>query len=109
MKGGKNLMILGVIAVIIALSTTSVSLAIYHNSGDIYLDRSRPGYLPDKEEIEQNEEDSKDDEYVFDKEGVITSSDIEEYIKNLKTEVEALEVYKNAFSLDALSDDKLGI
>ena len=108
MKGGRNLVILGVAAVVIALAATSVSLAIYHNSGDIYLDRSRPGYLPDKEEIEQNEDD-EDDEYVFDKEGVITSGDMEEYVKNLKTEAEALEAYKNAFSSDVLSDEKLGI
>ena len=52
-RGGRNLIILGCIAATIALATTSVSLAIYHGSGDIYLDRSRPGYLPDKEEIEQ--------------------------------------------------------
>ena len=51
-KGGKNLVLLGVLAVLIATVTTCISLAIYHNSGDIYLDRSRPGFLPDEEEIE---------------------------------------------------------
>jgi alpha-galactosidase/6-phospho-beta-glucosidase family protein len=40
----------------IALATTGVSLAIYHNSGDIYLDRSRPGFLPDEQEIKQEEQ-----------------------------------------------------
>ena len=54
--GSRNLIILGVVSGIIALATTGVSLAVYHNSGDIYLDRSRPGYLPDKEEIEEEDE-----------------------------------------------------
>ena len=46
--GGRNLLILGIISVLIAVTTTGVSLAIYHYSGDIYLDRSRPGFLPDE-------------------------------------------------------------
>ncbi len=50
-RGAINLIIMGLLAVLIAVSTTGISLAIYHNSGDIYLDRSRPGYLPDEEEI----------------------------------------------------------
>ena len=52
-RGGKNLVLLGASAVLIATVTTCISLAIYHNSGDIYIDRSRPGFLPDKEEIEE--------------------------------------------------------
>ena len=34
-KGSRNLIILGIASMLIALSTTGVSLAIYHNSGDI--------------------------------------------------------------------------
>ena len=60
---GRKLVVLGIASVIIALLTTSVSLALYHNSGDIYLDRSRPGYLPDEEEIEQDENYKKDTSY----------------------------------------------
>ena len=52
--GGRNLVILGVAATVIAIITTGVSLLIYHNSGDIYLDRSRPGFLPDEEEAEED-------------------------------------------------------
>ena len=44
-RGARNLMIMGVAAILVALATTGVSMAIYHNSGDIYLDRSRPGFL----------------------------------------------------------------
>ena len=65
--GGRNLVVMGIVSIIIACTTTGVSLAIYHNTGDIYLDRSRPGYLPDEEEIEQ--EDNEGEEYVFEKNG----------------------------------------
>ena len=53
-NGARNLFIMSLVAILIALSTTGVSLAIYHNSGDIYLDRSRPGFLPDEDEIEDD-------------------------------------------------------
>ena len=105
--GGRNLVILGIMSVIVASLTTGVSLAIYHNSGDIYLDRSRPGYLPDEEEIEQN--DDIKDEYVFDKSGKINGTVLDEYAENLKKEIEAVEAYKKPFDESALSDEKLGI
>ena len=70
-RGGWNLTILGVVSTVIAVVLTGVSLLIYHNSGDIYLDRSRPGYLPDEEEIK--EEGEKEEEYVFDKSGALTN------------------------------------
>ena len=108
-SGGRNLILLGVISIAIAASTTGVSLAIYHNSGDIYLDRSRPGYLPDKEEIENinNSEDEK--EYEFPKTGKITLDDIEEYLKHLDVEVKAIDAYGDPFDANLLSDDFLGI
>ena len=105
--GGRNLVILGIASVVIAFLTTGVSLALYHNSGDIYLDRSRPGYLPDEEEIEQD--DNVKDEYVFDRTGTINDAVLEEYAENLQNEIEAIEAYKNPFSADALSDERLGI
>ena len=106
-SGGRNLVILGLASVVIAFLTTGVSLALYHNSGDIYLDRSRPGYLPDEEEIEQGEDEK--DEYVFNKSGVINDAVLEEYAENLQEEIKAVEAYKNPFNAEALSDEKLGI
>jgi len=103
--GGRNLTILGTMAVVIAVATTSVSLAVYHNSGDIYLDRSRPGFLPDEEEISEDEE----EDYEFSKTGVITKEVLEDYIKNLEVEVKALDSYSDPFGAEALSDEKLGI
>ena len=45
-KGQCNLVILGIGATIVTGITLTASLLVYRNSGDIYLDRSRPGYLP---------------------------------------------------------------
>lgn len=107
-KGARNLVIMGLAAILIALTTTGVSLAIYHNSGDIYLDRSRPGFLPDEEEIEE-ESDNTDKEYDFSKSGVLTKEVVEEYLKNLETEKEAVDAYEKPFDGQVLSDKHLGI
>lgn len=107
-KGGKNLAILAVIAIVIALTTTSISLAVYHYSGDIYLDRSRPGYMPDEEEVEQEEE-KKEGEYDFQKTGPVTREVVDEYLQNLEVEIKALDEYDNPFDSSALTDEKLGI
>lgn len=105
--GGRNLVLLGVVATVIALITTGVSLLVYHNSGDIYLDRSRPGYLPDEAEIE--EEGEKEEEYNFEKSGKLTAEVIEEYLEKLRVEVQAVDAYEKPFSDEALSDERLGI
>lgn len=106
-KGGLNLIILGVLASLIAILTTSISLIIYHNSGDIYLDRSRPGFLPDEEEIE--EEGDKEEEYIFEKTGKLEIKNIEEYLQKLDAEIKAIDSYEKPFSSDVLSDKHLGI
>lgn len=107
-RGGRNLIILGVAASLIAVATTGVSLAIYHNSGDIYLDRSRPGFLPDDEEIEQ-EVDLEEEEYEFEKSGPVTKEVLDEYIEKLENEIKAMDAYEKPFDASALSDDNLGI
>ncbi len=107
-KGGRNLVILGVLSVLIAAATTGVALAIYHNSGDIYLDRSRPGFLPDEEEIE-GESEKKEEDYSFEKDGKLTQEDIEELIENLNKEIKAVDDYKKPFGAEVLSDEHLGI
>ena len=103
--GGRNLVILGIASAVVAVLTTSVSLALYHNSGDIYLDRSRPGYLPDEEEIEDIE---TEEEYTFDKSGKITGAVVEEYLEKLGIEIKEIDEYENPFGAEALSDEKLG-
>ena len=108
-KGGWNLVILGVVSCLIAVAVTGISLAIYHNSGDIYLDRSRPGYLPDNEEIKQEEADKKEEEYNFGNTGKITAEILDEYLKNLEKEVKGLDSYSSSFDDAPLSDERLGI
>lgn len=108
-KGGRNLVILGLASTLIAMTTTGVSLAIYHNSGDIYLDRSRPGYLPDEEEIEEEEERGETDEYVFPKDEKLTKEVLEKYLQQLDEEVKALDSYEEPFGAEVLSDEHLGI
>ena len=107
--GGRNLVILGIVSTVIALVATGVSLLIYHNSGDIYLDRSRPGYLPDEEEIEQNADKEKEEEYEFSKDGVITEKIIDEYLEKLNEEIKGLDAYSAPFDSQVLSDEQLGI
>ncbi len=107
-KGGRKLAVLTVIAIFISLSLTTVSLAIYHYSGDIYLDRSRPGYLPDTQEVKTEEEDEEGD-YKFEKSGALTREVLDEYLKKLEIEVEALDQYQNPFDDNALSDEHFGL
>ena len=106
-KGGWNLVILGLASTLIAVITTGVSLAVYHNSGDIYLDRSRPGYLPDEAEVE--DENMNELEYELDRTGKITMEVVEEYLENLDAEVKAIDSYEKPFGQDTLSDEYLGI
>ncbi|MBQ6593480.1 hypothetical protein IJI00_00175 [Candidatus Saccharibacteria bacterium] len=103
---GARLVILGVMAIMIAVATTGVSLAVYHNSGDIYLDRSRPGFLPDEEEIDSEID---EDEYDFDENSMLTKENLDEYLEKLDGEIKAVDAYQNPFAADALSDEKLGI
>lgn len=106
-NGGRNLVLLGIISVVVALITTGFALAIYHNSGDIYLDRSRPGFLPDEEEIEND--DTMEEEYDFGKVERLDAESIENYLKHLNEITKSVDEYSDSFSASALSDEKLGI
>ena len=107
-KGGRNLVVLAAIAIVISLSLTTVSMAIYHYSGDIYLDRSRPGYLPDTEEVE-DEEDTEEGVYTFPKTGPITKEVLDEYLEKLQVEIDALDEYQDPFDDGALSNEHFGL
>lgn len=107
-NGGRNLIIMSVASIAISVATAGVSLAIYHNSGDIYLDRSRPGFLPDEQEVEEESE-KQEEEYVFEKSGKITIDVIDEYLEKIQIEVRAIDAYDKPFDEDALSDERLGI
>ena len=104
--GGKNLIILGVASVGISLITSGVRLAVYHNSGDIYLDRSRPGFLPDEQEIKE----SNDFEYTFsDNGGEISADEWKEYSEKLSEIQEGFNALPDPYSAESLSDGSLNI
>lgn len=103
-RGGRNLAILGIGAIAIALATTSVSLYFY-SKGDIYIDRSRPGYISE-DEVHQTEDDYQE---KYSDEGNITNQSLTEYLDELDRVSERIEDSQNDFGPDPLSDDGLMI
>ena len=103
-RGGRNLMLLGLISIAISIATTAISVAIYHYSGDIYLDRSRPGFLP-----EESENDTPETKFTFSDDGTVDEKVLDEYLKHLEEEQQKLNTTKPPFSPDPLSDESLGI
>jgi len=106
--GGRNLMVLGLCSIIIALATSLVSLYIYHKSGDIYLDCSMPG--ADCPSAHSNSEENKTDEaYKFSDSGEITTKSLEEFLKEYNSASEKLRKISEPFSGEPLLDESLGI
>ena len=104
--GARNLLILGASATLITLLTVSISLKVYHDSGDIYLDRSRPGFLPEEKEVEENQ----DKVFSFSDSGKITKNTLEEYLQNFRHELNRLNDYSSdPYSAIPLSNESLGI
>ena len=104
-RGDHNLFILGIISIVIAIVTTVVSLIIYHKSGDIYLDRSRPGFLPDEEEVTTKPETT----YSFPSSGTLTDGVLDDYILHFEEAIEIIDDLHSPFSETPLSDESLGI
>ncbi len=104
-KPNHNLAILGLISVVIALTTTSISILIYHNSGDIYLDRSRPGFLPDEKEVE---EESRED-YSFSETDPLSAESLDDYLEHYQETLNDLDKIESPFNAGPLSDEALGI
>lgn len=104
-KGGRNLIILGIFATLIALTTTFISLKLYHDSGDIYLDRSRPGFLPEKEETEKEQTPT---DYSFPPSGQLDKKALDEYLEHLTKELDRLNDFSDEpFGATPLSDKTL--
>lgn len=106
--GKKNLIILGAIAIIIAGVTTGLSLFVYRSSGDIYLDRSRPGYLPDQKEVE-NSSATSNSNYTFSETGELTAKELDEYQKELKNLDSRIKALSDPYAPGPLSNESLGI
>lgn len=104
-NGGRNLCILGIGALIVAIITTSISLKIYHDTGDVYLDRSRPGFISD-EEKHHTEKNIKE---TFSEDGEIDAKVLDEYLQKLEQMRKKSDDYIKDFATDPLSDHQLGI
>ena len=104
-KYSRNILILGIASVSVALLTTIVSLIVYHNSGDIYLDRSRPGYLPDESEVE-NEPESN---YTFPSSGPINEEVLNDYIDHYQQVLDYIDDLDSPFAETPLTNESLGI
>lgn len=100
-----NLLVLGILSVSVAIITTVVSLVVYHNSGDIYLDRSRPGFLPDEDEVQKLPETN----FSFPSSGPITEESLNEYIDHFQEVIDYVDDLEGPFSSAPLSDESLGI
>lgn len=105
--GNRNLMILGSGALLIAFATTCLSLWIYRSTGDIYLDRSRPGYLPDEEEV--GDEKAVNTNYTFNENQELTAENLDEYLTELEKLNQRLDALEDPYSAGPLSDESLGI
>lgn len=106
-SGRKNLILLGLGAFLITVVATTIELYIYRSSGDIYLDRSRPGYLPDETEAE--EETEVKSSYTYSDTGALDRKELDEYLKELKSIEKHLDQLPDPYSPEPLSDESLGI
>ena len=105
-----NLGILAVAAALIALITTSSSLYIYKATGDIYIDRSRPGYISKEEEGKVSDDGSKKTSvYEFSSEGEINQKVLKKYLEKFESIQTKTQDPDSDFNETPLSDESLGI
>lgn len=105
--GARNLFVLGVVAISLAVISTAISLYIYHATGDIYLDRSRPGFIFEDETVGDTA--GENTTYSFSPDGEINRDTLSEYLDELDKVIEEVDAASSAFSADPLSDESLGI
>ena len=104
----RNLVVLGIGSILIAIATSFVSLYIYHKSGDIYLDCSLPeSDCPSARA--GSEENKRNETYTFQDSGKIDDKILDEYLKEFEKTVNKIRKYEEPFAGDALSDESLGI
>ena len=103
--GGRNLIILGLSAAVIAFISTATSLFIYRKTGDVYLDRSRPGFISEDEKYDADN-DKKED---FPNDGPVTAEMLDDYLRELDDAATRIENLSDDFSSEPLSDESLVI
>ena len=105
LNGGRNLIILGLVSITIVAASTAMSLYIYRSTGDIYLDRSRPGFIIEKDDAEP----VKETIHRFSSDGDVTKETYDEYLHELNTIIDNLADSEDSFSETPLSDDSLKV
>lgn len=90
-----------IITVIIAITLTTISVAMYNSSGAAQLDLSRPGYRSVSDKVEKSD---KID--VYSASGVVTKESIEEFMK-LYDEQASKAKAVDAFNGDPLNPEVL--
>lgn len=105
-KGARNLALLAVGSVLIATITTVMGVYIYVSSGDIYLDRSLPGLLPDAAEHEEDNS-GLSEQYVFNDYGPVNSEVLDDFLENFDEIRGEAAGFGESFSDAPLSDEAL--
>lgn len=103
--GGRNLVLLGIFALVIAFFTTAVSLFIYRKTGAIYLDRSRPGYVSEKDKYSAPPQNVSS----FSGDGPLDQENVDLYLERLDATRKNIKAFDKAFSASPLSDESLGL
>ena len=65
--------------------------------------------MPDKEEIEQDDDIIVDEDYNFSASGKLDEIILKEYLEKLNLEINAVDSYEKPFDAEALSDERLGL
>jgi len=97
----KNLLVLTLLMLIIPAITVAGSLIAYDLSGDKYLDRSRPGFMPE-------EDDSDDTSEIMSEDGPVDRQIIDKYLEGLREYTKGV-LETEFFSDRPLSDESLGL
>jgi hypothetical protein len=100
-----HLLILAATLLLAPLVTVTISLAIYNLSGDKYLDRSRPGYMPDQSE----QTDAAAGTPAFSDSGPIDREALDGYLQQFDSLTKNLHPEEPFFSDRSLSDEALDL
>lgn len=91
-----RLSLLLIITVILAITMTSISVAIYNSSGAAQLDLSRPGYRSVSDKVQ-----TSDDINTYSASGAVNKDTIEEFIELYEAQI------SKAMKVDAFNGDPL--
>lgn len=100
----RNLSLVLVLAIGIALVMTCVSVGVYYATGFYKLDLSRPGYEAAREDIT-----SESTQKTYDTSSPVNAQAISEFLAEYDTNINALNVYGDFRDAASLSDQALSL